>query len=177
MDIDMDLDSDIAGYSHGFQSDSEQVFGFGGRLFLPFKDKFSIGLYFEHLSGDFDDIELSSAQPTMSFTTETGFVVPIDTVTPDKMRYHETTITPVISAEFGKFMPYAGPRYTRTTADVDVRYSIFGDDFERSLDYEANDEWSFVLGCVAWFNSNLSVTAEIETLASESYSVGLRYSF
>ncbi len=177
IDYDVALDSELEGYSHGFNSDSEDVFGFGGKLLLPFSERFLIGVYFEHLTADLEEIKLSTVQPTLSFTLEDGPVIPIDLVTPEKLRYSETIITPVVSMVFGKFMPYAGPRYTRIAADVDLSYSIFGEEFERKLSYEVDESWSLVVGAVMWLGENLSISAEMETFEHESYSFGVRYNF
>jgi len=78
---------------------------------------------------------------------------------------------------FGKSMPYAGPRYTRVAADVDISYTIFGEEFDRELSYEVNESWSLVVGALMCLSENLSISAEMETLEHESYSFGVRYNF
>jgi len=59
--------------------DSGDAFGFGGKLLLPFSESFLIGVYFEHVTADLEEIELT-AQPTLSFALEDGPVIAIDAV-------------------------------------------------------------------------------------------------
>jgi hypothetical protein len=177
IDYDLALDSELEGYSHGFTMDSGDAFGFGGKLLFPFSDRFLMGVHFEHFTADLEEIELSTAQPTLSFTLEDGFVIPIDTVIPEKLKYSETVVTPVVSMVFGKFVPYAGARYTRVAADIDLTYMIFGEELEREIKYEVDEGWSLVVGAAMWLGENLSISAEMETLEHESYRIGVKYSF
>ncbi len=178
IDFDQDLDSETEALSHAFTSDSEQVFGFVTKVMLPFSDKFLVGLQFTHLRGDLEDIKFNSAVPAFSFDIpEIGVTIPIDDVTPESAIYHETTVTPIVSATFGKLTPYAGPRYTRATTELDLTYLILGDDLERTVKYENKENWSFVVGAIFAVSDNLLVKGEIETLENESYTLSVLYSF
>jgi len=175
-DYDLTLDSTGSALSHGFTTDSETVFGLGGRLLLPLTETTFVGLYFEHFNSEMEDIDFATASPALSFTIE-GTTIPIDTVSVEGLTYRETTVTPVLAAKWGKFMPYLGPRYSRITADMDLIYTIVGEELDRKIKYAGDEKWSFVIGAQLWLGENISITAEFETFENESYKIGAAFTF
>jgi len=176
LNFDLTQDSDLAGFGHDFTSDSTNAFGFTGEILLPMTEKIYIGFFFEHFTSELDEVEFSSDPPSLSFLNE-GVPVVIDSVTPERLKYHETTLTPVAAYKWGRFMPYAGPRFTSGSADMDVTYVIRGRDLERDIKYGPIESWSLVVGLKAQISDNLSLNAEAETVENESYKIGITYTF
>lgn len=178
MDYDLTQKSDIEGFGHDFTADTTNAFGFSGQIILPATEKIYVGFFFEHFTSEIDDVEFADGPPSLNFTIENvPFPINIDDVQVERLKYHETTLTPVVALKWGKFMPYAGPRYTSITANTNVTYIIGDRDLKRNIKYGPVENWSFVIGLKAWITDNLSLNAEVETMENESYKVGVTYTF
>jgi hypothetical protein len=176
INYDLTQESEQPGFGHDFTCDSTNTFGFGGKLALPVTDKFLVGFLFEHFTSALEEFELSSDPPAMSFVLDNRLLT-IDELTLDDLKYHETTLTPIVSMKWGKFVPYAGPRFTAAKADMDVTYLIGTREINRTIKYDPMESWSFVAGFDIWINENFSLNAEVEAVNNESYKIGIAYTF
>jgi hypothetical protein len=176
IDYDLTQESEQPGFSHDFSCDSTSAFGFGGKIAFALSEKILVGFNFEHFTTELDEFELSSEPPAMSFVLDNRNVT-IDSLLLDNLKYHETTLTPMVSMKWGRFTPYIGPRFTAAKADMDVTYLIGTRELDRTIKYDPMESWSLVAGVDVWITDNLSLIAEFETVNNESYKIGLAYTF